>query len=314
MTRNEVEKIFESAPDTVVDPISGNFIIVKSRKLLADSIYRYKIYKEWEFDPSIGKISALIKYVAPVIAVYGDDGLYRGKQKLFWLGYHDLSNALAEHNATRQFYAFNESIWKSGFGFETTNQRTMGPWKRSAISTIDIRDIADQLDQSGFDGVNGNETLLPEYIIDQFKRGKITAWSATAAPFSKILSKEEFMDLITSKPDTSEVTDANTGQTALTIMVTDFNPQSIVRYQIMESWTLDPTTGNAEIEIKGVAPIQTVVDKHGIVVGSKVLFWVNYADIQPFLSRWDQYHPRNTFALHIWDSFFTPEKTLVWLK
>jgi gliding motility associated protien GldN len=61
------------------------------------AIRKYRIKEDWIFDRNQGQMVVRIIGLAPVKDIYGDDGIYRGSQAMFWLYYPDIRNLLAQY-------------------------------------------------------------------------------------------------------------------------------------------------------------------------------------------------------------------------
>jgi len=148
-----------------------------------------------------------------------------------------------------------------------------------------------------------NDSTLLEVIIAKLKAGNITAYSNYDNSFTTILSPAELNQILVPLPDTIMITDPVTGQEIMRVRRREFDYSSVHKYRILEDWTFNPLTGNTDIHIEGIAPVRDVyVD--GEFRGYQALFWVRYNDVLPVLRHYDQYHPDNTLAAHIWNDYF----------
>jgi len=83
---------------TVVDPITGEETQrIRRTDFKPEEINKYRIKEDWIFDRNIGQMVVRIVGIAPVKDVYGDDGIYRGPQAMFWLYYPDIRKELAQY-------------------------------------------------------------------------------------------------------------------------------------------------------------------------------------------------------------------------
>lgn len=79
-----------------------------------------------------------------------------------------------------------------------------------------------------------------------------------------------------------------------------------VQFKVAEEWTMNVKTQETTIETKAIG----LLNYQGDVTykpGSP-LFWLRYTDIKNILDRYEQYHPDNTLALHIWADYFLSDK------
>ena len=53
-----------------------------------------------------------------------------------------------------------------------------------------------------------------------------------------------------------------------------------------------------------LAPVVFVYDYVDHANHGEVMFWVQYNDVKPIISRYEEYHPTHTIAQLIWDDYF----------
>lgn len=100
MTKDDVLETIAGKVDTqvIMDPITN----VETTKIIKrdfdpTTITKYRIKEDWIFDRNQGQMVVRICGLAPVKDVYGDDGVYRGPQAMFWLYYPDIRGLLAQY-------------------------------------------------------------------------------------------------------------------------------------------------------------------------------------------------------------------------
>ena len=83
---------------TVLDPVDGTEKQqIRVTDFRPETITKYRIKEDWIFDRNQGQMVVRIVGLAPVKDVYGDDGIYRGPQSMFWLYYPDIRGVLAQY-------------------------------------------------------------------------------------------------------------------------------------------------------------------------------------------------------------------------
>ncbi len=100
LTKEQLEEQVAGKMDTntIVDPVTGDEKIVTTKHdFNPETITKYRIKEDWIFDRNVGAMVVRIAGLAPVKDVYGDDGIYRGSQPMFWLYYPDIRNLLAQY-------------------------------------------------------------------------------------------------------------------------------------------------------------------------------------------------------------------------
>lgn len=178
---------------------------------------------------------------------------------------------------------------------------TKGVWKKQVSREIDMQIKEDDKKHHLKD--LSNDTTLVEMILNAIKAGKITAYSNWDHSFTKKVTYKEIYAAQVPKPDTVIIVDPVTGQELQKIVAHDFDPDVVRKYRILENWTFNPTTGNTDIHIEGVAPLREIV-VDGNFRGMQALFWVHYNELLPILTHYEQLHPENSIATGIWNDYF----------
>jgi len=175
-------------------------------------------------------------------------------------------------------------------------------WKKRVWREIDTREKANVGFRYTGDENSGGGMFI-EILIDAIKRGKIKAYSNFDDRFTSILSKEQLMEDLISKPDTTTVVDPITGQETQKIVNHDFDPGAITKYRIKEDWIFDRNVGQMVVRIVGIAPVIDII-KDGDYRGSKAVFWLYYPEIRGLLAQYEVFNPHNDLARYTWDEFF----------
>ena len=175
-------------------------------------------------------------------------------------------------------------------------------WKKRVWREIDTR----EKQNIGFrytGDENSGGGMFIEILIDAIKRGKVKAYSNFDDRFTQILTKEQLMEQLIPKPDTTIVVDPITGQEMQKIVNHDFDPSTITKYRIKEDWIFDRNQGQMVVRIVGIAPVKDII-VDGDYRGSQAIFWLYYPDIRGLLANYEVFNPLNDIARYTWDEFF----------
>lgn len=175
-------------------------------------------------------------------------------------------------------------------------------WKKRVWREIDTREKQNVGFRYTGDENSGGGMFI-EILIDAIKRGKVKAYSNFDDRFTQILSKEQLMESLIQKPDTTVVVDPITGQETIQILNHDFDPSTITKYRMKEDWIFDRNQGQMVVRIVGIAAVKDII-VDGDYRGSKALFWLYYPDIRGLLSQYEVFNPLNDVARYTWDEFF----------
>ena len=285
----------------------GKEVVAKPADI-TDAVYQYRINEEWTFNPSLLSFDITERYVTPLMDVYGTDKIFRGKRALFDLKYKDVKKYIEGPGG--QWASLDASLL---LDFYSTGNGPVciivdSDTLHTRISmTIAVPDTGDGREHALEDvSYNDGDSMLFEQIYTHLRYHSLRAWHTPGAEPNDTLAKDEFMKLIT-KIDTTEVTDPITGNIAYTIVYHDFNYQMVYKYKLMMDCTTDFKKGKTQMHVTAIAPCMDVYDANGKLQETKTLFWVRDQDIKPIIDRSEQYHPDNTFALHLWNRFFVDD-------
>lgn len=102
LTKEQIMEMTSGKVDTITvyDPITQEEIQqTRITDFKPETITKYRIKEDWIFDRNMGQMVVRIVGIAPVKDLYGDDGVYRGPQAMFWLYYPDIRGLLANYEA-----------------------------------------------------------------------------------------------------------------------------------------------------------------------------------------------------------------------
>jgi len=176
-------------------------------------------------------------------------------------------------------------------------------WKKRVWREIDTREKQNVAFRYAGDESSGGGMFI-EILVDGLKTGKIKGYKQFDDRFSTLLSKEEIMESVAGKTDTTLVVDPTTNEEKQMIVHRDFDPNSIRKYRIKEDWIFDRNQGQMVVRIVGIAPVKDVVGDDGVYRGSQAMFWLYYPDIRGLLAQYEVYNPANDISRYTWDEFF----------
>ena len=296
MTREMVVEMVVGKTDTVFaqDPLTGKDVqLVRQRDVDYASIKGIAFTEEWTYDPATGKTSIQIGAVAPRRDIYGDDGVYRGSQSMFWIKWQDLCS-YCNHTNGNMLKSVAQTLWKDYFKDTDVVSKQAGNATGNMLEGTAIRKTKLHVDTSDYDNCNlvsNYEVVAPELLYNAAIEGKIPAYDAQGK-VSKPMTKSQLKDLTYSRPDTIVVSDPITGVETLRIIHRDFNFDGILKYMVAEKWTMDITKGQTNITYTSVAPaIDSYGADDGIYKKSIPMFKVSYADARKILQQYNAYNP-----------------------
>jgi gliding motility associated protien GldN len=176
-------------------------------------------------------------------------------------------------------------------------------WKKRVWREIDTREKQNVAFRYAGDESSGGGMFI-EILVDGLKTGKIKGYKQFDDRFTAELTKQDIMESVAGKTDTTLVVDPTTNEEKQMIVHHDFDPNGIRKYRIKEDWIFDRNQGQMVVRIVGIAPVKDVVGDDGVYRGSQAMFWLYYPDIRNLLAQYEVYNPQNDIARYTWDEFF----------
>jgi gliding motility associated protien GldN len=133
---------------------------------------------------------------------------------------------------------------------------------------------------------------LIDVLMTAIANGELTAYDATPDPkydpdgdsFAHPLTPAQARGKIAGGDSTTvDKFDANGNKIGSTIVQSDFNPDSIVRFRIKEDWIFDRQRSVFEPRIIGLAPM-VKIKAAGLDLDYQPAFWIYFPDARPILA------------------------------
>jgi gliding motility associated protien GldN len=176
-------------------------------------------------------------------------------------------------------------------------------WKRRVWRQIDVRQKQNQPFIYQGDEYSGGGAFI-EILLDAVKKGKVQAYSPLDDAFTTPMDMAAFEKQIGGTEDSVLVEDPITGEQVWTKTKTEFNIQSVTKYQLKEDWIFDRNAGRMVVRIIGVAPLQDRFDESGNFRGSLAMFWLYYPELRKLLANYEVYNPQNDLHRISWADYF----------
>jgi gliding motility associated protien GldN len=176
-------------------------------------------------------------------------------------------------------------------------------WKKRAWREIDTREKMNVVFRYPGDETTGGGMFI-EILIDAIKKGKAKAYSNFDDRFTDALTKDQVIEMLTGKPDTTYVEDAITGQQTMKITRRDFDPDKVTKFRIKEDWIFDRNLGRMVVRIIGLAPYLDKFNEDGSYRASQAMFWLYYPELRETLAQFEVFNPENDVARITWEEYF----------
>ena len=327
ISKDEMEDITETHRDTIVhyedsvDKGTGHLYSKEIQKVIvrkfdAQRINNLSIVEEWTYDPIAGKTEIQIADIGPVIDVYGEEGDYRGKRTIFWMKWIEFEHYLERSQNIGSVKKIDSLIWADysrdkALVKDSVNRHHDADtgWVcrllRNTHLAIDTC-ISSEPDPNL---INDYDTTIGEILYNSAVAGHIPAFMAVNLHEGSVLMKDELLKITYIPADTVVVEEVGLGDDRpYRIINHDFNFQTVNTFCVDEEWTFNAKAGMAEISYEAIAPIREYYDKNGKRIGSKVMFWINYADARLLLRRYNEYNPDFNIEWQVWKDRFNEPK------
>jgi gliding motility associated protien GldN len=177
-------------------------------------------------------------------------------------------------------------------------------WKKRVWREIDVREKQNVAFRYPGDENTGGGYFI-EILMDAIKKGKIKAYSNFDDRFTQAFTKEQILEQMTGKDDSTEVPDPVTGQVKIVVTHKEFDVERVTKYRLKEDWIFDRNLGRMVVRIIGIAPIVDNIDPNTLLSrGQSSLFWIYYPEARGILAQYEVYNPDNDVQRLTWDDFF----------
>ncbi len=180
------------------------------------------------------------------------------------------------------------------FYFSSLQAQEHNLWKKRVVRLVDISKVGTV--QGKHDEAAGH--FLSEIIAD-IQAGKLTAYYTFDTWFTTALPKESVRDMLFSKKDSIAKADPKS-----TLEVNKLrDPGAITLYKIIEEWNFNPSTKETDVQIKGIAPAQTMLNSDGSHRSIRSMFWLRYDDVKDLLIKYSKQFPKENVLLAEWNGY-----------
>jgi len=182
---------------------------------------------------------------------------------------------------------------------------------------IDTREKINSPFNYNADDDNGNQrfiSILLKAIKDGTTKGGVDAFSPIDDRFTTPITYKQIALSLVGKPRHQEVPDwakdpdGSKGIKKDTIIVDEFDPSKITKFEVKEEVLFSKQTSRMFFRILGIAPMLDVYNENAdgsrTLRYSKPVFWVYYPDLRATLSRFEIFNPKNTGARMTWEDLF----------
>lgn len=178
-------------------------------------------------------------------------------------------------------------------------------WKTRVWREIDVREKQNQAFVYVGDEFSGGGAFI-EVLLDLIKRGRVAAYDPIDDRFSTELTDDALDEALGAETTIEEQIDPITFETVLREITTEFDVNSIIKYQIKEDVIFDRNLGRAVVRIIGIAPIKTRTVGEGEFAQELEIpmFWLYYPELRTQLVNYEVYNPINDIRRMTWTDLF----------
>lgn len=176
-------------------------------------------------------------------------------------------------------------------------------WKTRVWREIDVREKQNQAFVYSGDEYSGGGSFI-EILMDLVKRGRVASYSNDR--FTMELSAEQLQEALGAEVDIVEQIDPITFEVEYREIITEFDVNSVIKYEIKEDVIFDRNLGRAVVRIIGIAPIK-FKEIGSSEVGEVIpipMFWLYYPELRKELVKYEVYNPTNDMKRMTWTDLF----------
>jgi hypothetical protein len=271
--------------DTFFSQKLSSEYIESMKHLNIAEVRQYKIYEKWIFDPLTFKTEIHLSGIAPAIRTYNEDSSFRAMRPLFWCKFSDINNILKINVLTQQNNCILTGLLHDQM-FDIPRIIEMGVPEDTVV--YKLTDISP-------------DTPITVSLVNKIRAKQIDVFDSKDSMLAKKLTVNEF-----NKPFQWKYREG--GNYGIGPTEPDCIFYRNYSYKILEYKKYDLNTFVITITPLAIAPqlIQYCSPKIEKEPGN--MFWIKFNDFKTILPKYEQYHPTNTFAQKLWQSYFqTPE-------
>jgi gliding motility associated protien GldN len=203
--------------------------------------------------------------------------------------------------------AYNLIKDKMVLGYEHLREEDQ-MYKQVVWRDINIKEKMNTAFRYEADEDNGNQRFI-SILLQAVQNGDVTAFSGINDRFTRPMRLKEITSLMIPPPKHIDVPDWAKDPTGATmkdsLIANDYDPDKVQFFRIKEEYIFDRKTSRLHTRIIGIAPLKTLTDKDGNVIGEPFpIFWIYYPDLRPTLAKREAYNPRNFGARMSWEDLF----------
>jgi gliding motility associated protien GldN len=150
---------------------------------------------------------------------------------------------------------------------------------------------------------NGNQRFL-SILLQAVQDSAVTVFSSIDDRFTTPMTKGDVAKEVAGDEYDVPDYDKNGVLTGTRKMRNAVNLDSIYKFRIKEEVVFDKESSRLFWRILGIAPVKSVVNTQGYVLGEKELFWVYYPDMRPTFAKYEVYNGKNYGARMSWEELF----------
>lgn len=172
-------------------------------------------------------------------------------------------------------------------------------WKTRVWREIDVREKQNQAFVYVGDEYSGGGSFI-EILMDLVKRGRVASYSDDR--FSSELTEEQLNEALGAEVEIVEQINPITFEVETQETITEFDVNSVIKYQIKEDVIFDRNLGRAVVRIIGIAPIkfkEIGSEELGQVL-QLPMFWLYYPELRKELVNYEVYNPVNDMRRMTW--------------
>jgi hypothetical protein len=269
----------------------------------------YDVLEEWTLDPQSCNMDIQILAISPLRSVYMEDSYYRGRESIFWIKYRDIGTILVQFLQRYPSNNMLNAIW-NGY-FRPNQYADSNLVKLNKVSTIlEMKETDDTIAFHLRNWTWSIDTSMMRRLANRITQGGILAYPPLDSDLRQPMSENEKAKVF--DPETYATVDPVELPDAPELIPTPEPSNWIFDHftsiKILQEWTFKCSEGKTEIIIPAVAIGQKRFRSDGSYREYENILWVHFDDFKNLLPAYEVYHPINTFAEKLWQSYFqTPE-------